>query len=151
METKERSKKIGIWNLVAVIYIPIILFSLFKIVPKIKLNLTYESQKTKFDLHHKESKKFGYPGIPYIANTGTSTFIYVREDDVAYGECGWNFYCVPEELNAKKGLHYLPINPAVKRIRENVVRLDNTYFCNSFNINGPGKCTSRGWRYGSER
>ena len=66
-------------------------------------------------------------------------------------ECGWNFYCVPEHLNTAKSINYMKVNPPVKRVKNNVVLFGNTYFCNSFNINSPGKCTSGGWKSGSER
>mgnify|MGYP001172286159 CR=1 FL=1 len=151
MGNKEKKLKIGIWNLVAIIYSPIIFFSLLIILPKVKWEYVLESQESKLTRHLNESKEFGYPGIPYISNTGTSRYIYVSKNDIAYGECGWNFYCLPEELNNKKGTHYLPINPPIKRIRNNVVKLDNIYFCNSLDVNGSGKCTSNGWKYGSER
>ena len=151
MRTQEKARNIGIWDLVLLMYTPIIFFSFFIILPKVKLDYLFESQKTKLGRHHEESEKLGYPGIPYIANTGTSKFIFVSKKDIAYGECGWNFYCVPEELNTKKGTHYLPLTYPLKRIRNNVVRVNNQYYCNSLDIDGAGKCTSRGWKYGTER
>ena len=148
---KNSFPKIKIWTLVGVFYIPIIFVALILTLPKVEWKYVFESASSKLARHHKEAEGYGYPGIPYISNTGTSRNIYVSESDIAYGECGWNFYCIPEELNTKKGVHYLPVNLPFRRIKENVVKLGKSYYCNKFEISGAGECTSGGWKYGTER
>ena len=64
--------------------------------------------------------------------------------------CGPHFFC-SEELNAKKGIHFLPVNDGVRRIKTNVIFAEDTYWCDSYEIRGPGKCKSGGWVNGSER
>ena len=150
-EKKHDEKGLQIWPLVGFLYTPIILSVLLINLPKVQWKYVFESNKTKLARHYEKAKNYGYPGIPHHANSGTSKVIYVSKEDIAYGECGWNFYCVPEDLNTTKSINYMKVNPPIKRVKNNVVLFGNTYFCNSFNINSPGKCTSGGWRSGSER
>tara|TARA_B100000242_G_C42923252_1_gene428112 strand:+ start:35 stop:505 length:471 start_codon:yes stop_codon:yes gene_type:complete len=145
------NKVFDIWTLVFLLYAPLISILLASYLPKIEWSNPFESGKSRLLRQTLQAEKFGYPGIPYIANTGTSMKIFVNNEGIGFGECGWNFYCVPNELNTMKGVNYMPLNPPIKRIKKNVVRLDKSYFCNSFDIKGPGKCTSSGWKRGSER
>ena len=64
--------------------------------------------------------------------------------------CGPDFFC-SEELNAKKGIHFMPISGGVRRINSKVIFAADSYWCDSYNINHSGKCRSGGWVNGSER
>ena len=99
---------------------------------------------------NKKAKDIGLPGIPYWRNTGTSAILYVNEEDIAYAMCGPDFFC-SEELNAKKGIHYMPINYGVRRIKSNVIYAVGSFWCDSYDINISGKCKSGGWVNGSEK
>ena len=59
--------------------------------------------------------KAGYPIHTYQILVRVEIFMGI---DIAYGECGWNFYCVPEELNTKKGVHYLPVNLSLAELKK---------------------------------
>ena len=96
------------------------------------------------------SKEIGLPGIPYWKNTGTGAVLYVNEEGTAYAMCGPDFFC-SEELNAKQGIHFMPISGGVRRINSKVIFAADSYWCDSYDINHPGKCRSGGWRNGSER
>ena len=145
------TKGVAIWPIVGFLYTPIFFWVLLINLPKVEWKYVFESNNTKLVRHYEKAKNYGYPGIPHHANSGTSNVIYVSNEDIAYGECGWNFYCVPEYLNTTKSINYMEVNPSIKRVKNNVVLFGNKYYCNSFNINSPGKCTSGGWRSGSER
>ena len=101
-------------------------------------------------MYKRQAKDIGLPGIPYWRNTGTGAVLYVNEEDIAYAMCGPDFFC-SEKLNAKKGIHYLPVAGGAKRIKSNVIFALNSYWCDSYDINNSGKCRSGGWVNGSER
>ena len=147
---KKKSKKYGIWSWVAALYGPIIFWTLLINLPKVEWKYVFESNKTRVARHHQKAKEMGLPGIPYLRNSGTGHILYVNKDDVAYGMCGPHFFC-SEELNAKKRIHFLPINGGVRRIKTNVIFAGDRYWCDSYEIKGPGKCKSGGWVNGSER
>ena len=134
---------------VGAIYGPII-FCSFVNLPKVEWKYVFESNKTRVARHHQKAKDIGLPGIPYWRNTGTGAVIYVNEEVTAYEMCVPDFFC-SEELNAKEGIHYMPINGGSKRIKSNVIYAGDRFWCDSYEIKGPGKCRSSGWIYGSER
>ena len=150
MSANKKSKKYGIWSWVAALYGPIIFWTLLINLPKVEWKYVFESNKTRVARHHEKAKEMGLPGIPYLSNSGTGSILYVNKDNVAYGMCGPHFFC-SEELNAKKGIHFLPVNDGVRRIKTNVIFAEDTYWCDSYEIRGPGKCKSGGWVNGSER
>ena len=108
-------KRYGTWSWVGAIYGPIIFWVLFLNLPKVEWKYIFESNKTRVARHHQKAKDIGLPGIPYWRNTGTGAILYVNEKGTAYAMCGPDFFC-SEELNAKKGIHYLPVAGGVKRI-----------------------------------
>ena len=145
-----KPKKYGIWAWVGAIYGPIIFWVLFVNLPKVEWKYIFESNKTRVARHHQKAKDIGLPGIPYWRNTGTGAILYVNEEGIAYAMCGPDFSC-SEKLNAKKGIHYLPVSGGAKRIKNNVIFALNSYWCDSYEINNSGKCRSGGWVNGSER
>ena len=150
MSANKKSKKYGIWSWVVALYGPIIFWTLLINLPKVEWKYVFESNKTRVARHHQKAKEMGLPGIPYLSNSGTGSILYVNKDNEAYGMCGPHFFC-SEELNAKKGIHFLPVNDGVRRIKTNVIFAEDTYWCDSYEIRGPGKCKSGGWVNGSER
>ena len=150
MRMSKANKKYGIWAWVGAIYGPIIFWVLFVNLPKVEWKYVFESNKTRVARHHQKAKDIGLPGIPYWRNTGTGAVLYVNEEGTAYAMCGPDFFCT-EELNAKEGIHYMPINGGSKRIKSNVIYAGDRFWCDSYEIKGPGKCRSGGWIYGSER
>ena len=80
----KNSKYIKIWHLVGAIYGPIVFVALIFNLPKVEWKYVFESSSSKLARHYKETEGYGYPGIPYISNTGTSREIYVSESDIAY-------------------------------------------------------------------
>ena len=150
MPPNKNNKSYGIWAWVGAIYVPIIFWVLFVNLPKVEWKYVFESNKTKIARHHQKAKDIGLPGIPYWRNTGTGAVLYVNEEGTAYAMCGPDFFCT-EELNAKEGIHYMPINGGSKRIKSNVIYAGDRFWCDSYEIKGPGKCRSGGWIYGSER
>ena len=150
MPPNKESKKYGIWAWVGAIYGPIIFWALFINLPKVEWKSVFESNKTRVARHHQKAKDNGLPGIPYWRNTGTAAVLYVDEKNIAYAMCGPDFLC-SEKLNAKKGIHYMPINSASKRIKSNVIYAGGSFWCDSYDINHSGKCSSGGWINGSER
>ncbi len=150
MRMIKASKKYGIWAWLGAIYGPIIFWVLFVNLPKVEWKYVFESNKTRVARHHQKAKDIGLPGIPYWRNTGTGAVLYVNEEGTAYAMCGPDFFCT-EELNAKEGIHYMPINGGSKRIKSNVIYAGDRFWCDSYEIKGPGKCGSGGWIYGSER
>ena len=149
-EANKKSKRYGIWAWVGAIYGPIIFWVLFVNLPKIEWKYVFESNKTRVTRHHEKAKEIGLPGIPYWRNTGTAAVLYVNEEGIAYAMCGPDFFC-SEKLNAKKGIHYLPVAGGAKRIKSNIIFALNSYWCDSYDINSSGKCRSGGWVNGSER
>ena len=143
-------KSCGIWAWVGAIYGPIIFWVLFVNLPKVEWKYIFESNKTRVARHHQKAKDIGLPGIPYWRNTGTGAVLFVDEENIAYAMCGPDFFC-SEELNAKRGIHYMPINGRVKRIKSNVIYAGGSFWCDSYDINNSGKCKSGGWVNGSER
>ena len=146
-------KIIGIWPLVGAIYCPIIFWVLLINLPKVvKVDWRYvfESNKTRVARHHKKAKNIGFLGIPYWRNSGTGAILYLNENDVAYGMCGPDFFC-SEEMNAKKGINFMPINGGVRRINSKVIFAGDRFWCDSYDIKSPGKCRSGGWQRGSWR
>ena len=143
-------KSYGIWAWVGAIYGPIIFWVLFVNLPKVEWKYVFESNKTRVARHHQKAKDIGLPGIPYWRNTGTGAVLYVNEEGTAYAMCGPDFFCT-EELNAKEDIHYMPINGGSIRIKSNVIYAGDRFWCDSYEIKGPGKCRSGGWIYGSER
>ena len=99
-------KRYGIWAWVGAIYGPIIFLFFLVNLPKVEWKYIFESNKTRVARHHQKAKDIGLPGIPYWRNTGTGAILYVNEQGTAYAMCGPDFFC-SEELNAKKGMHYL--------------------------------------------
>ena len=150
MSANKKSKKYGIWSWVVALYGPIIFWTLLINLPKVEWKYVFESNKTRVARHHQKAKEMGLPGIPYLSNSGTGSVLYVNKDNVAYWMCGPHFFC-SEELNAKKGIHFLPVNDGVRRIKTNVIFAEDRYWCDSYEIRGPGKCKSGGWVNGSER
>ena len=128
MPSNKKNKSYGIWAWVGAIYVPIIFWVLFVNLPKVEWKYVLESNKTKIARHHQKAKDIGLPGIPYWRNTGTGAVLYVNEEDIAYAMCGPDFFC-SEKLNAKKGIHYLPIAGEAKRIKSNVIFALNSYCC----------------------
>ena len=88
--------------------------------PKVEWKYVFEFNKTKVAGHHQKAIKMGLPGIPYLRNSGTGHLLNVNKEDVAYGTCGPHFFC-SEDSNAKKGIHFLPINVGVRRIKTKVI------------------------------
>ena len=150
MTSNKKNKSYGIWAWVGAIYGPIIFWVLFVSLPKVEWKYVFESNKTRVARHHQKAKDIGLPGIPYWRNTGTAAVLYLNEEDIAYAMCGPDFFC-SEELNSKEGIHYMPINGGSKRIKSNVIYAGDRFWCDSYEIKGPGKCRSSGWIYGSER
>ena len=143
-------KNLGIWKIVAAVYCPIIFWILVINLPKVQWKYVFESNKTRVARHHKKAEDIGLPGIPYWRNSGSAAILYLNRDGVAYAMCGPDFFC-SEKLNAKKGIHFLPVAGGAKRIKSNVIFALNSYWCDSYNINNSGKCRSNGWVNGSER
>ena len=150
MSVNKKSKKYGVWSWVVALHGPIIFWTLLINLPKVEWKYVFESNKTRVARHHQKAKEMGLPGIPYLRNSGTGSILYVNKDDVAYGMCGPHFFC-SEELNAKKGIHFLPATGSVRRIKTNVIFAGDRYWCDGYEIRGPGKCKSGGWVNGSER
>ena len=90
------------------------------------------------------------PGIPYWRNSGSAAILYLNRDGIAYAMCGPDFFC-SEELNAKKGIHFMPISAGARRINSGVIFAADSYWCDSYDINHSGKCRSGGWVNFSER
>ena len=149
-ENDTRKKFIGIWPLVGALYGPIFFWFLLTNLPKVEWKYVFESNKTRVARHHKKAKNIGLPGIPYWRNSGTGAILYLNENDVAYGMCGPDFFC-SEEMNAKKGIHFMPINGGVRRINSKVIFAGDRFWCDSYDIKSPGKCRSGGWQRGSWR
>ena len=143
-------KIIGIWPLVSAIYCPIIFLILIINLPKVQWKYVFESNKTRVARHHKKAEDIGLPGIPYWRNSGSAAILYLNRDGVAYAMCGSDFFC-SEELNAKQGIHFMPISGGARRINSKVIFAANSYWCDSYDINHAGKCRSGGWVNGSER
>ncbi len=150
MRMIKKNKKYGIWAWVGALYGPIIFWILFLNYPKVEWKYILESNKARVARHHQKANEIGLPGIPYLSNSGTGSILYVNENDVAYGMCGPHFFC-SEELNSKEGIYFMPINGGAKRIKSNVIFAGNRFWCDSYEIKGPGKCKSGGWVYGLER
>ena len=53
--------------------------------------------------------------------------------------CGPDFFC-SEELNAKKGIHFMPISGGARRINSKVIFAADSYWCDSYDVNHSGKC-----------
>ena len=147
---KNKRKGIKIWPLVGAIYGPIIFWILIINLPKVEWKYVFESNKTRVARHHKKAKEIGLPGIPYWRNSGTAAILYVNDNDVAYGMCGPDFFC-SKELNAKKGIHFMPIKGGARRINSKVIFAGDRFWCDSYDIKSPGKCRSGGWQRGSWR
>ena len=147
---KNKRKGIKIWPLVGAIYGPIIFWILIVNLPKVEWKYVFESNKTRVARHHKKAKEIGLPGIPYWRNSGTAAILYVNDNDVAYGMCGPDFFC-SKELNAKKGIHFMPIQGGARRINSKVIFAGDRFWCDSYDIKSPGKCRSGGWQRGSWR
>ena len=143
-------KNLGIWKIVAAVYCPIIFWILVINLPKVQWKYVFESNKTRVARHHKKAEDIGLPGIPYWRNSGSAAILYLSRDGVAYAMCGSDFFC-SEELNAKQGIHFMPISGGARRINSKVIFAADSYWCDSYNINYPGKCSSGGWQRGSER
>ena len=143
-------KRYGKWSWVGAIYGPIIFWVLFVNLPKVEWKYAFESNKTRVARHHQKAKDIGLPGIPYWRNTGTAAVLYVNEKGIAFAMCGPDFFC-SKELNSKEGMHFMRINGGSKRIKSNVIYAGDRFWCDSYEIKGPGKCRSGGWIYGSER
>ena len=143
-------KIIGIWPLVSAIYCPIIFWILIINLPKVQWKYVFESNKTRVARHHKKAEDIGLPGIPYWRNSGSSAILYLNRDGIAYAMCGPDFFC-SEELNAKKGIHFVPISGGAIRINSKVIFAEDSYRCDSYDINHAGKCRAGGWVNGSER
>ena len=150
LKTMQAKKGLRIWSLVGAIYSPIIFWILIINLPKVEWKYVFESNKTRVAHHHKKAKEIGLPGIPYWRNSGTAAILYVNDNDVAYGMCGPDFFC-SKELNAKKGIHFMPISAGARRINSGVIFAADSYWCDSYDINQSGKCRSGGWVNGSER
>ena len=143
-------KIIGIWPLVSAIYCPIIFWILVINLPKVQWKYVFESNKTRVARHHEKAEDIGLPGIPYWRNSGSAAILYLNRDGIAYAMCGPDFFC-SEELNAKKGIHFMPISAGARRINSGVIFAADSYWCDSYDINHAGKCRSGGWVNGSER
>ncbi len=137
-ENVTRKKFIGIWPLVGAFYGPIFFWFLLTNLPKIEWKYVFESNKTRVARHHKKAEDIGLPGL------------YLNRDGVAYAMCGPDFFC-SEELNAKQGIHFMPISGGARRINSKVIFAADSYWCDSYDINHAGKCRSGGWVNGSER
>ena len=127
-------KIIGIWPLVSAIYCPIIFWILIINLPKVQWKYVFESNKTRVARHHKKAEDLGLPGIPYWRNSGSAAILYLNRDGVAYAMCGPHFFC-SEELNAKKGIHFMPISGGARRINSKVIFASDSYWCDSYDIN----------------
>ena len=147
---KNKKKGIKIWHLVGAIYGPIVFFALIFNLPKVEWKYVFESTKTRVARHHKKAEDIGLPGIPYWRNSGSAAILYLNRDGVAYAMCGPDFFC-SEELNAKKGIHFMPISAGARIINSKVIFAAGSYWCDSYDINHSGKCRSGGWVSGSER
>ena len=146
----DKKNYFGIWKIVAALYCPIIFSILIINLPKVEWKYVFESNKTRVARHHKKAKEIGLPGIPYWRNSGTAAILYVNDNDVAYGMCGPDFFC-SKELNAKKGIHFMPIHGGARRINSKVIFAGDRFWCDSYDIKSPGKCRSVGWQRGSWR
>ena len=142
-------KNLGIWKIVAVVYCPIIFWILVINLPKVQWKYVFESNKTRVARHHEKAEDIGLPGIPYWRNSGSAAILYLNRDGVAYAMCGPDFFC-SEELNAKQGI-LMPVSGGARRINSKVIFAADSYWCDSYDINHPGKCRSAGWVNGSER
>ena len=143
-------KNIGIWKIVAAVYCPIIFWILVIYLPKVQWKYVFESNKTRVARHHKKAEDNGLPGIPYWRNSGSAAILYLNRDGTAYAMCGPDFFC-SKKLNAKKGIHFMPISSGARRINSGVIFVADSYWCDSYDINHSGKCRSGGWVNGSER
>tara|TARA_B100001057_G_C22535156_1_gene827349 strand:+ start:205 stop:672 length:468 start_codon:yes stop_codon:yes gene_type:complete len=145
-ENKE-NKRYGILAWVTALYSPIIFWILVVNLPKLEWKYVLESNKTRVTRRHQKAKEIGLPGIPYWRNSGSAAILYLNEDGTAYAMCGPDFFC-SEELNAKKGINFIPISGGSIRIKSNVIFAADNYWCDSYDINSAGKCRSYGWEYG---
>ena len=103
-----------------------------------------------FQQKYPKAEDIGLPGIPYWRNSGSAAILYLSRDGVAYAMCGSDFFC-SEELNAKQGIHFMPISGGARRINSKVIFAADSYWCDSYDIHHAGKCRSGGWVNGSER
>ena len=150
---KKKVKGIKIWPLVGALYGPIIFWILVINLPRItkfEWKYVFESNKTRVARHHKKAEDIGLPGIPYWRNSGSAAILYLNRDGTAYAMCGPDFFC-SKKLNAKKGIHFMPISSGARRINSGVIFVADSYWCDSYDINHSGKCRSGGWVNGSER
>ena len=146
----KKNNRYGIWSWVGALYGPIIFGIILINLPKVEWKYVFESNKTRVARNHQKAKEIGLPGIPYWRNSGTAAILYINEFDSAFVMCGPDFFC-SEELNKKKGIHFMPIYGGAKRVKSNVVYAWGSFWCDSYNINNSGKCSSGGWVNGSER
>ena len=150
LKTMQAKKGLRIWSLVGAIYSPIIFWILIIYLPKVQWKYVFESNKTRVARHHKKAEDIGLPGIPYWRNSGSAAILYLNRDGIAYAMCGPDFFC-SEELNAKKGIHFMPIQGGARRINSKVIFAGDRFWCDSYDIKSPGQCRSGGWHRGSWR
>ena len=53
----------------------------------------FELQEEKLKRHHSEAESNMYPGIPYIRNSPTATYLYVSKSDIGYADCKHDWKC----------------------------------------------------------
>ena len=80
-----------IYGIISVIFAPSIFNSIHEKLTSKEfaqwIKYKFESKEEKFTRHNAEAESSRYPGIPYIRNSPTATFLYVSESDIGYGDC----------------------------------------------------------------
>ena len=112
-----------------------------------------ESEEEKLKRHHSEAESSWFPGIPYIRNSPTGTFLYVSKSDIGYGDCKHDWKCSPK--SEMKFGRYAKTAPLKRTGRYSVV-LNNQIWCNWYQIremnkNRLGKCDYSGELTGNWR
>ena len=113
----------------------------------------FESTEEKLKRHHSEAESSRYPGIPYIRNSPTATFLYVSESDIGYGDCKYDWKC--SSYSERRFGRYAKTAPLKRTGRYSVI-LNNEIWCNWYQIretnkNKLGRCDYSGKLVGSFR
>ena len=146
-----------LYGIISVIYAPSIFNSIHEKLTSKEftqwIEYKFESKEDKLKRHHSEAEDSKYPGIPYIRNTPTATFLYVSESDIGYGDCKHDWKCSPN--SERKFGRYSKTSPLKRAGRYSVI-LNNEIWCNWYQIretnkNKLGRCDYSGKLVGSWR
>ena len=146
-----------IYGIISVIFAPSIFNSIHEKLTSKEfaqwIKYKFESKEEKFTRHNAEAESSRYPGIPYIRNSPTATFLYVSESDIGYGDCKHDWKC--SSNSERKFGRYAKTAPLKRAGRYSVI-LNNEIWCNWYQIretnkNKLGRCDYSGKLVGSWR